>query len=307
MNETIQLQKIAQLTGHKAAIYTLVEGSTVQYVYSAAGDGWVVQWDLDDPKMGKLIAKVETNIFSLAYIKRKNLLVVGNMNGGIHWVYLDQPEQNKDIDHHKNGVFDIQEIEGFIFTAGGEGMLTKWSIEEGRSLESLHITNESLRCIRYHKERKELIVAASDNSIYILDIDDFGIKQVISNAHNNSVFSLQLSADAKHLISGSRDAQLNVWSVEENYEAFTSIPAHMYTINSMALHPKGHLLATASRDKTIKIWDAYSFKLLKVIDTIRDGGHVNSVNKILWSTHENKLISCSDDRTLIIWNVELTV
>jgi WD40 repeat protein len=57
-------------------------------------------------------------------------------------------------------------------------------------------------------------------------------------------------------------------------------------------------------DKTIKIWDAKNFKLLKVIDKSRHGGHLTAVNKIFWSNYKNRLISCSDDRSISIWELK---
>jgi WD40 repeat protein len=61
------------------------------------------------------------------------------------------------------------------------------------------------------------------------------------------------------------------------------------------------MFATASRDKTIKLWDFSSGRLLKVLDTVRYGGHVNSVNRLLWV--DNVLLSASDDRTVSIWEI----
>ncbi|MBK8425147.1 MAG: hypothetical protein IPL27_03820 [Lewinellaceae bacterium] len=71
------------------------------------------------------------------------------------------------------------------------------------------------------------------------------------------------------------------------------------------VHPEPHcfftrrrFFATASRDKTLKIWDSATFTLLKVVDTIRDGGHINSVNRLLWLPE--CLVSASDDRSAIL-------
>jgi WD40 repeat protein len=51
------------------------------------------------------------------------------------------------------------------------------------------------------------------------------------------------------------------------------------------------------------VWDAQTFKLKKIIDRARHAGHGTSVNKLLWTTFENQLISCSDDRTISVWEV----
>ena len=81
------------------------------------------------------------------------------------------------------------------------------------------------------------------------------------------------------------------------------LPAHWFTINRIRFNPKHSLVATASRDKTIKIWNSSNFKLLKVIDYERYGCHLNSINDLYWLPDGQHLISCSDDRTLIVWEV----
>jgi WD40 repeat protein len=56
-------------------------------------------------------------------------------------------------------------------------------------------------------------------------------------------------------------------------------------------------------DKTVKVWNTETQQLLKVIDRSRHAGHGTSVNKVLWSTHENQVISASDDRTISVWSI----
>ena len=56
-------------------------------------------------------------------------------------------------------------------------------------------------------------------------------------------------------------------------------------------------------DKAIKVWDAKTFKLLKVIDKARHAGHGTSVNKLLWMNYKDTLVSCSDDRTISLWDI----
>ncbi len=304
MTKKINIKKIAQLTGHNASIFALTRGKDAEHFRSAAGEGWVAEWNFNDPDLGKLIAKVESQIFSLCNISKENRLVAGNMNGGAHWVNLDQPEDTKNVLHHKKGIYGMLQIDDFLYSVGGDGVLTKWSISEAKTIESIHLSNQSLRCIDFNKKRQEIAVGASDNSIYLLDAATFILKKTIENAHENSVFSIKYHPDNQHLMSGGRDAHLNVWNIVNNFEKVSSQPAHWFTINDIFFHPKGHLFATASRDKTIKIWNAQTFELLKVLDTIRHGCHVNSVNALYWSTFNDYLVSGSDDRSIIIWEIK---
>lgn len=299
----LQVHKIGQLTGHKASVFALAPGDSSQFFYSGAGDGWLVRWNLEDPEMGRLVAKVDTQIFSLLYLPEFNKMVVGNMNGGVHWVNLNDPANTRNIAHHEKGVFDILQIGNQVFTIGGEGKISRWSPLEGQSLESLHLSNQSLRSADYSPQRDEIAIGASDNNIYLLDAKTLTLKHTIKNAHANSVFTVKYGPNGRHLLSGGRDAQLKVWDARNEWQRVLSHPAHWFTINDIAFHPDGQKFATASRDKTIKIWDAKSFDLLKVLETVRDRGHINSVNNLYWSDYENYLISCGDDRSIIVWKV----
>ena len=307
MNE-IQIKKIAHLTGHKGGVFSLAKGSQDHLFLSGAGDGWIVEWDLTQPENGRLVAQAEdtqtsgrASVFSL--LEKEEMIIAGNMNGGLHWIFPKETSRNKDILHHKKGVFDLQIYDRQLYTIGGKGILTKWSIEEQQAIESIQLSQKSLRVMTFSKKRNELAIGASDGNIYLLDTENFSIKKTIEAAHDNSVFALSYSPDGKHLWSGGRDALLKIWDLEKNFEQVFSEPAHWFTINAIVFSPDGKFAATASRDKTIKIWDANNFKLLKVIDTVRNGGHINSVNTLLWSKYNNWLISGSDDRSLIVWEI----
>ena len=119
-----------------------------------------------------------------------------------------------------------------------------------------------------------------------------------------SVFTLAYSPDFQLLLSAGRDAHLKSWDVNSAYSSFHDIVAHMYAINHIEYSPDGKHFVTCSMDKSIKVWDSHTFKLLKVIDKARHAGHGTSVNKLLWSDHDNLLLSASDDRAISIWNIE---
>ncbi|MCB0570290.1 MAG: WD40 repeat domain-containing protein [Phaeodactylibacter sp.] len=300
----IKARKAARMAGHEAAVYALCAAETPRFVLSGAGDGWIARWDLENPETGRLIAKVGSQAFSLLYLPGQHTVVAGNMNGGVHWIPLNDTKEGKNIAHHKKGAYAIIEVEGHVFTAGGEGAITRWAPDKGQSLESFHLSNQSLRCLAYCPQRREIAAGASDNAIYLIDADTLALRHRLPGAHDNSVFALHYTPSGDKLLSGGRDARLKAWSLGAEPRLLHSQPAHWYTINSIAFHPRGPWFATASRDRTVKLWDADTFNLLKVLDATRDGGHINSVNKLLWSSHNDMLISASDDRTLIAWEVE---
>lgn len=262
----------------------------------------MVEWCIGDPETGKLVASVERQVYSLCAIPGTTRLIAGNMDGGVHWIDLSAPELTRNVQHHGKGVFDIQPAGEYVFTAGGDGVISRWVAETGKSTESFQLSNQALRCIAWSEQRRELAVGSSDNSIYFLDRETFALKKTLPGAHGSSVFALAFTPDGRRLLSGGRDAMLRVWDLENNFRLVSEQPAHLFTLNHIVFSPDGQFFATASRDKTIKVWDAATFQLLKVVDTIRNGGHINSVNRLLWLP--GCLVSCSDDRTVMLWGVE---
>ena len=86
------------------------------------------------------------------------------------------------------------------------------------------------------------------------------------------------------------------------YIEIINIPAHLFAVNSIAVHPYLPYFATASMDKSIKIWSLEDFKLYKTINLEKGYlGHRLSINKIVWK--DNDLISTSDDKSIIIWEI----
>lgn len=299
----INVKKIAGLAGHKDCIYTLERSSDHNIFYSAGGDGLVVEWDLDNVEGGKLIAKVDASVYALCYIPEVDILVVGQNFEGIH---LIKPGERKAIGSLKitqSSIFDIQQYGNLLFIGTGDGSLIAVDLNQLTIKKHLKLSSSSLRSIAINHENKEIATSFSDNYIRVLDLKTLKVKSEYP-AHDNSVFSIVYSPDYKYLLSGGRDAHLKIWEVGDGYELYGSIVAHMYTINHICYRPDNKYFATASMDKTLKVWDAESFKLLKVIDRDRHGGHLTSVNKLLWLDGHQHLLSGSDDRSVIEWDLE---
>ncbi len=292
--KSISVTHVAALNGHKDSIYALT-GDDAQFIYSSGGDGMVVQWDLAEPKDGVLLAKVDSSVYALGY-GFDGLLVVGNNYNGINVVKIATKEMLFSIPMPSCGlIFDILIHLDFIYVATQSGYLYQVNLW-ARNVEKLFVSTKSLRSIK--KTDSGFLVSDSLGKVYFLN-DHLEIVHTVNEAEK-SVFST-LIIDYE-LLTVSRDCHLRRY---KGLEMIQDQVAHMYAINDISLHPENLFFATASQDKTIKLWDTKSTKLLKVIDATRHNGHLNSVNKLFWSRYNNLLVSCSDDRSIKIWSLEI--
>jgi WD40 repeat protein len=298
----IIVNKLHTFKGHNDCVYTLEKSDKDQIFFSGAGDGMVVRWDLRKPNEGELIAKLPNSIYALHHHKESNLLLVGHNYEGIHVLDWQEKKQVGSLKLTDAAIFEIKSIDNLLLIGTGDGTLVTVNLKTLQPVERIRLSEKSIRCIAVNKKFAEVAIGYSDNFIRVLNLNDLSLKYSFE-AHTNSVFTHCYSPDEHFLITGSRDARLNVWDVAGGYSKVNEVVAHLFAINTIAYSPNGKYFATGSMDKSIKVWEADSQKLLKVIDRSRHAGHGTSVNKVWWSAHENQLISASDDRTISIWNI----
>jgi WD40 repeat protein len=293
----LEITKRHTFTGHTGGIFCLQSFEKDQII-SAGGDGQIVKWSTGQPEEGKVIAKVNSTVYGMLTVN--NRMVVGENSRALHLIDLLENKVLRSVEL-KSPVFVIEKVGDRFLVGTGAGEILSFD----QSLNFLGKTKhsgKSLRCIAAGKG--ELAMGYSDNLIRIVDVDSLEIKYELEG-HKLSVFALAYHPVTGHLVSTGRDARILSWDTFDHYSKQHDIPAHNYACNHLVFRPDGKYFATGSMDKTIKIWDATTFALLKVIDKARHDGHTNSVNKLLWMDFDNLLVTCSDDRTIAVWEIKI--
>lgn len=298
----VQVTKLHSFSGHRDCVYTLQPGEAPNLFFSAAGDGMVVLWDLQNPGDGELVAKVPNSIYSLLHLADKKLLIAGQNFSGIHLIDYQNKKEVASLHLTASYIFDIQSFENDLVIAAGDGTVFIVDLEKWVLKKRISASAKSARAVAINPITGEVAVGFSDHAIRIYGLDDYALKQEIK-AHDNSVFALRYSPDGNYLFSGSRDARLKVWGARASYPLEEEVAAHLYAINHIAFSPDGNYFASASMDKSIKVWQTKDLNLLKVIDKGRHAGHGTSVNKLLWTSFHDQLVSASDDRTISAWDL----
>jgi WD40 repeat protein len=299
----IQVNKSHTLTGHNDCIYALKEGADPRYFYTGAGDGLVVEWDLDHPKDGVLLARLPHSVYALEVDPKRNFLIVGHNYEGIHVIDLEEKMESWNLKLSSAAIFDLKVFGDELFVATGDGVLIVVDMQMRAVKRQVKLSSKSIRVLAIAPEKKHLALGFSDHSIQVLDLAADAVPIARLEGHSNSVFALGYSPDEKILVSGGRDACLKFWSTDR-YLLEENVVAHLYAINYLSFREDGKFLVTCSMDKSLKIWEMTSRNLLKVIDKARNAGHGTSINKVFWSTYSGVIVSVSDDRSIAIWQIE---
>lgn len=298
----MEMIRAAVLSGHSGSVYALAcEGAN--RCFSGGGDRLIAEWNLDSPEEGVVLAKVNDIVYSILPLHNQRMLV-GQASGGIHVINLETRHEERLLQYHRSGVFGLgyAAASGLVVSLSGDGELGIIDAEQLTLNRMFTLGGGKLRDFAWNKDQTMMALGSGDGRVRIFSFPD--LKEIAAwQAHQEgfSTNAVCFSPDGRWLLTGSRDAHLNVYDVMDGFKLRHHIPAHNYAIYTITYSPDGDVFATASRDKTIKIWDPETFEVIQRMDKDRSQGHVNSVNKIMWHPGNGQLISASDDRSVMAW------
>jgi WD40 repeat protein len=305
-NLKILVNKLFHLTGHQAAVYALVAGADEKLIYSGSSDKMIARWNIAEKKADNFAASMPTSVYQLLYDVAYNRLYVGSGVGAVHVIDLNEKKEIKNLILHPNAaIFDLIKADKFnlIITAAADGSVVAFDENNFELIARNKLCEQKIRSLCFIESSQVLLAACGDGYIRVLELPTLKVV--------NQFYAHDLSANKviKHpikdmILSGGRDAHLNIMEWP-SCKIMEKIPAHNFAIYDIVFHPENSLFATASRDKNIKIWDANSLQFLYRIDKEKNEGHINSVNKLLWSKYENTLVSTGDDRSMMGWQIKM--
>ncbi len=248
---------------------------------------------------------VKTSVYSLLVSPDHSLLAAGERSGQVSLYSFEQSKVTAVLNNHRLPVFALSFVnrKNELLAASEDGTVSVVNLKTTELVYQFRVSEETIRCMAVSPDESIVAFGCKDNIIRIFNITDYSLLKEL-HLHTMPVTSLAFSPDGELLLSGGRDAKLNVWGLKD-FELKDSITAHMFAIYDIKFSQTGAYFATASQDKSIKIWSADSFRLLKIIS--REKGieaHSHSVNKLNWNTKDGSLISVSDDRMIMRWEIK---
>jgi WD repeat-containing protein 61 len=304
--KSIHLNKVHTFKGHDAAIYSIAKGLDEHSILSGGADKVVTAWDLDLKLNTNFSIRLPSGIYAIHWHQAKQHLLIGTINGSLHIIDLNVKQEIKCLKLHQGGLWSILYCEKYqrIITSGQDGLIQIIEAEDYATSQSIRLSQHKLRKLEKDDIRDELYVTDSDGHLHILSLYNFKTKFSFK-AHQFGCNCVALHPNRRFILTGGRDAFINIWDMDMQYKMIKAIPAHNFAIYDILFSPNGAFFATASRDKSVKIWDTEYLDFLVRIDAKNYDGHVNSVNCIVWQ-NDNVLISSGDDRSIMVWDIQFT-
>jgi WD40 repeat protein len=294
------ISKRLEFSGHSAGIYSTAFDGT--FLYSASADKYVARWNIQQGIQDSFSIRFENPVYSLSLINNNQYLAAGLSNGDLHIVDLVKRQEVKFYKQHPSAIFSLVEnpAKKQFYSTDSEGNLAVWNSETLSLLLFIPINGGKIRRTAINATGDNLVLACQDGYIRVFDTLFFN-QLATFFAHEGGATALLFHPKNQELIlSGGKDAHLKITNWKTN-DSKVRIPAHNFVIYDVISINNGDNILSASRDKTIKLWDAMTLKNIERKEA-KNGGHKHSVNCLL-QLDESTFASASDDRRIILWNV----
>lgn len=176
------------------------------------------------------------------------------------------------------------------------GQMIVWDLAKGQAIKTLDHYCGHKQGISFSAAGDRCAVTYQGNQIKVLDTKDWSeIAGFEANAV--SVFAMSLSPNGELLAVSTADRTIQIRNPNTG-ELIHKLKTHdVHPVWSVTFSPDGKRLATGSR--SIYLWDCKNWKHIHTLD-----GHQNNIWEMAYSNDGKKLVSCSQDETVRIWNAD---
>jgi|GEM_PF-7000553 len=241
-------------------------------------------------------------VYSVAFSPDGRYLVSGSVTRHLHLWDLSQDESlPTTLSGHTKFVWSasFSPDAKTIASASGDGAVFLWDVASRsyyRIMESHPSLVISLYGSAFSPDGRYLAAAGMDGEIRLWTTWNRHPSRRLSG-HKGAVYSVAFSADSRFLASGGDDETVRIWDVATRQEV-NVVARPGSRVTSIVFSPDGCWLAYASADHNIYISHLGNGEV-KVLN-----GHQGLVWNIEFSPDSRFLISASDDRTVMLWEVE---
>ncbi|KAH6873986.1 WD40-repeat-containing domain protein [Coprinopsis sp. MPI-PUGE-AT-0042] len=135
------------------------------------------------------------------------------------------------------------------------------------------------------------------NEVTALTVSQDGANVAVVTGHTDCVRTVAYSLDGTHIVSGSGDTSIRVWSVSGG-EQVRVLRGHTHWVLAIASSPDGTNVVSGSWDTSVRVWDLTTGEEVMVLK-----GHTDWVLAVAYSPGGAYAVSGSADRTLRVWDL----
>lgn len=279
---TLDGTEIKRFVGHKERVLVALYTPDAKNIISTSRDGTIIIWDIESEKAKYVLIDHKT---------RENCYVEIQGVRHVPWA--------KSLSITKDGKI-LASVDGLSKN------LCLWDIGNGKLLKR-YVFPEAVKIVRFNPSGDCLAVLGSFADIYIINISTGKLIKRICNK-DAYIYTIEFSPDGKIIIgdySASEKNSIVMWDIQSGnlINKIDNLSGHFSTVQ---YSPNGSFIIASPTDRIRS--NSFDFNI-KIFDTQTCGltnelkGHSDNVVSASISSNNCKVVSCSKDGTIRIWEL----
>jgi WD40 repeat protein/serine/threonine protein kinase len=287
------------LTGHDGRIRAVAITADGARAISAAADGTLKLWDLEQGTELLTLAGHAAAIRAVAITAEGACAISASDDATLKVWDLARGGEVLTLAGHEAAIRAMAcTSDGRRAVSGSlDGILKLWDLERGIELCSLAAHDRKIRAVAVTADGTRALSSAEDGALKLWDLER-GAELSTMVGHEAWVNAAALTPDGKRAISASSDRTVKVWDLERG-ALLRTLAGHESWVWSVAVTADGARVISASKDRTLKLWDLEQGAELRTL-----AGHDFWVWAVAVTADGKRAISASRDRTLKLWDLE---
>ncbi|CAE6467205.1 unnamed protein product [Rhizoctonia solani] len=299
-------------TGHSQGVTCLTLSPDGRTIISGSWDGYIHFWDAHAKPAESTVLGHTKAITCVEFSPDGASLISSSADSAICiWDAYTGELRHKPFTGHAGGVNSTAfSPDKEVFLSGGDDCTARlWDATNGRMINvppALHkagITSVAFSPV----DGTSFATGSHDNTLCVWNSQGTELANRFEG-HTQSVTSLAFSPDGKHILSGSWDNTIRLWSTdtgaivaqrpENNSE---SLDGHNDIVTCIAFAPDGTCIASGSFDGTVQVRSASMDGpiLAKLFER-----YANAVTSVVFSPNSARLVAGSRDGTIRMWDAQ---
>lgn len=261
------------------------------------------------------------NICMISSSSKDINLIINNSNNTLNYWKIKLPENIKKHNNindkiatlkysierpgHRNDIrsIDINDDDTLLYT-GSNNQIKIWNLKTLNCIRSIDKIGNVL-CGKFLPGGSLLVIGLKNGDLKLIDLSTSEVIHHIENAHEDSIWSIEITSDGKTILTGSSDKNIKYWEIKvntlENKLNLNNIKTLELneSIISMKVSSDSKFLSVSLMDNTVKI---FFFDTLKFYLSLY--GHKLPVLSIDISFDSKMIITCSADKNVRIWGLD---
>ncbi|KAJ3602049.1 hypothetical protein NHX12_029809 [Muraenolepis orangiensis] len=290
--------EIRLLRGHKLPVTCLVISPDEKYIFSASKDCSIIKWDVDT---GKKLHTIKggrkgtearhvghtTKVMCMAISSDAKYLATGDMSKSIIIWNPETCTQVSKLKGHRGPVSALSFRTGShdLYSASHDRSVKVWNVDENAYVETLFGHQDAITGLDCLSRERCVTAGGRDNTVRVWKITEES--QLVFHGHGGSIDCIQL-INEEHMITGSDDGSVSVWSVNKKKPLSTVNKAHgsfgdtgleqPHWVSSVAALHNSDTVASGSHNSEIHLWACgQAFRSLQPLFSVPVTGFINSL------------------------------